>query len=314
MSIEDGKSNGASGERPESAPGSPERSLRWTEVEEMARMRRDEAVSPDHAFFNSFPKKKRDEMDAYVAQRRDTNAKRDRESKLQGRERVLADAFEWVVGRRINEFDWFGKGMRAKGTSEYDDYRNGIDMYLEKDGKPIGLAFDLTYSMNQADLAAKLSNIKNFQLDQGEPARLDHYLPLDEKKLAAVEQSDNYPIGLPKVIVGVTRDQMLNTITSYKLDKETNRGTLTGLVLLYQVKLQLAHFHRYCLVVGRKNPKVWSQVKMYERALGEINAAWEERKQELNLDEAKLLAFVQGNEFTQSLARLLDGLLPEGRP
>jgi hypothetical protein len=253
-----------------------------------AEMRKSEALSPDDPFFANIPPSVRQDHARYIQKMRAETQKEDRPALVRDLE-TLASAGELVIARRINEDAWLGEGMRAQLTAEYDDRRHGMDIYVEKDGEPIGLSLDTTYTKDVATLERKIQTIKNHLLDRGVLELLEYYRPINEERRAQVAASgENQEVRLAKVIVGVHRQKMVEIIKRYHNRQPAKPDAPAGLIMLYQIKLQLEHFMKYSKHISAKG-KPWAEkaVSAYEDILKEIGVVWNDKLRSLNLDEKK---------------------------
>lgn len=281
----------------------------------LAKLRKQETLSVQDPFFKGMPKARKAAHLDFVAEMKiqheaKASVEPQRKQEWHAEQKVLSDAFEYVVAKRINDFGWFGN-MRAQLTTEYDDYKNGIDIYVERDGKPIGLSFDLTFTSDRSDLAAKLAPIKSM-LAGGKVSQLEYYVPLDPAKRAEMKASDGYPVPLPKLIIGVTRDEMLTTIERFvEAGKNGKPDAPTGLIMLYQSLHQLRHFVGYIERIRAEHPRASNVLPIYKRSLAEMESIWKEKLSgPPPLDEAKTVAFAKKDKFTKNLTDILDQMFP----
>ena len=205
----------------------------------------------------------------------------------------------------VNVKHWLGKS-KAIGTNEYDDYFNKTDIILVPEGKGAGLAVDLTVGLP----TSKLQYIRDELIARGTLAQIKYYLPLTEPGLKSARKSDGYPVPLPLVVVGLSREEMRKVVESYLKKEEGGVGDHVGLVMLYQIKLQLAHFLRYCEQMGKAQPVIWRQHHAYKKASSEIEKAWEEKIVELKLNDTVATNYAMKNEFTKTLSTYLHEILP----
>ncbi len=287
------------------APIADEKTLR--RAMELARERDTASLSIDHPFFANISEQQKREHRKYVAKMNELFAKTITSGEMELR--TLSKAFEFVISERINRSGWLGE-MHAQLTTERDDFYNGIDMYVERDSMPIGLSFDITYTKNKGTLKEKLLDIKSRLLDQGNLAQLEYYLPLDKEKREEFETSDGHPLALPKVIIGVTREEMITAVNRYYENRDSKPDATNGLIMLFQVRYQLRHFLQYCQKEAKRYPRIEKTIPYYQRTLEEIEKVWTEKVTSLKLTEDVATNFVTKDPFTKNLIELLDETLP----
>lgn len=123
----------------------------------------------------------------------------------------LAELFEMLFARLVELENWLGDDVFVTETSEYDDFRAGIDMIVEllKEGafSHLGLAIDVTFSSKQVE--KKLERIRN-EIDYYELPQVKYF----------VSQGGDYKGELnnvPRVVVAINRKQLME-LTSLWLD------------------------------------------------------------------------------------------------
>lgn len=286
----------------------------------LAKLRKQSLLSVQDPFFKGMDRKKKAGHLQFVADEKIRHASesmllekggKSRKKQWLEEQKIFSDAFEYVIMKRINESGWFGN-MRAQLASEYDDFKHGVDMYVERDGKPLALTFDVTFTSDRGGLAEKLAPIKRM-LEHGTLSQLQYYVPLDAERRAAVGSSDGYPIALPKLIIGVTRDEMFTAIERYVESGDTKKDIPTGLIMLYQSILQLRHFIRYIEYIRDNKKDAPHTLPVYKRALSDLESVWAERLAgPPKLNEATTEQFVRNDPFTGNLLAILEQMMPTG--
>ncbi len=260
-----------------------------------------QALSIDDPYFDSVPVAKKNKDRAYVK----ATLERIAQSGATNEERVLADiatALEFVFVERINKSGWLGDVLAAHAT-KVDDLRNGIDIYLKK----IGVSMDVTYTRDSKGLTDKVRSIENFLLRRGAFANLEYYKALDSSE----EQVTSLKV--PKVIVGIMRSKALEVISNYLRGEVGSQDSMTGLVILNQIIMQLRHFGYYSRKLGLNGNKAAEEaVPKYEQSLSQVKALWDAKLVSLRLDkvEDKVKALVNQDPMTQFLRETLDAQLP----
>ncbi len=134
--------------------------------------------------------------------------------KSQDREnKELANIFEVVVILGISKARWFGEGVSAQKTSDYDDFENDVDILLrfkEKIGESyLGLAADVTFSSKLNVLRKKFVTLEK-KIRSGTLTQIKYAYPGQEGPLNKV----------PEIIVGVSAGmvkEMADLLTQGKM-------------------------------------------------------------------------------------------------
>ncbi|PJE50767.1 MAG: hypothetical protein COV29_03485 [Candidatus Yanofskybacteria bacterium CG10_big_fil_rev_8_21_14_0_10_36_16] len=100
----------------------------------------------------------------------------EQDDKNQREIKKLADLFEALISNFVELEDWMGEDIFMVKTSEYDDYKNGVDVVAEflKDGKfsHLGLAIDVTFG-NYLD--KKFQRIKQ-EIQEGQLTKVKYFM------------------------------------------------------------------------------------------------------------------------------------------
>lgn len=215
-------------------------------AEEMTGLRHEHAVSIYDPYFQNHPEEHERAADMEETARIKSRFAADSEQETYFLK--IASAFEYIICERINASEWLGKNIKAQLTSEYDDLVNGVDLYIEDTDqsedsrKPVGLSVDVTFGKSEKQIREKFEIIKNRLLNRGSLAKLKYYKPIR----SASTNPNNETIELPKVIVGVNRDEVYTILKNY--DKGVDPKTAdpkVGLIMLRQIELQLETFEEF---------------------------------------------------------------------
>ena len=275
-------------------------------IEAFAKKRDEEALSMDDPYFRTH----KDKWD----RRTQTEKMRKQEERFEkpGTEEQLASAFEYVVAERLNgPSKWLGPHMRAQLTTKYDDYVNKTDLYLEdvrsKEGNPVGLSVDVTFSRRENVLEAKLEDLKSKLLDGGRLGQLSYYKPLGDDQGTGITS-----VALPRVIVGIERARALDSLARLAeaqalMSEDKERDLKTGLTILYQIAEQLKAYRWYSetKIDAKERPHVAAAIERYGRALADITAVLDE----LGIEYGKLRVYAVSSEVTRNLDALLARVL-----
>jgi len=276
-------------------------------VHQFARAREEHALDIRDPHFASFTDAERRHDEEYVDKIQGRIQKSDTQNDRELY--TLSSAFEYTAAERINSGAWFGPDMKAQLTSQYDDLRNGIDLYVESntsESTPLGLSVDLTFSRRSEDLSHKLQSIQSFHLDRGTLAELRYYKPLGKNDSIVAAPLTN----LPKVVVAMTRDRALNAITLLA-KKPEDRDSVTGLIMLFQIERQLAAFARYSRALGKSKKRAAFEdaAEQYESALARVRALTDEKLRALQIDRQVMTAYALQDPTTNIVIENLNNLV-----
>lgn len=160
----------------------------------------------------------------------------------------IADIFEALVLWNSEQADWLGSKATTIKTSEYDDYKNGVDMVVEfqeeRSASYLGLAADVTFSSDRSIIAKKFSILRD-QIKRGTLAQVK-YFHSDHTHF------DGQLSKLPEVVIGVSKSMVLELA---RLWAEGKNSTLAnhrvGVLILKQIEMQLSVFAKYAQSIGQ---------------------------------------------------------------
>lgn len=241
-------------------------------AQELAVRRVEGAIQPDDPFFSQ--KENKDAHARFVEQRKRAFGKNKTPEELA----VFGSAFEYLVASCINKMEWLGDHWRAQLTSEYDDYKNGVDIYLEdtstnpEQRTPIGLALDVTFAKDEAAMKGKFVTLKEHQLEHARFSSLEYYKPIVSKKESPVLEPEKTKksILLPKAIVGVNRDWVSAELKNFGKEENAQAVKSTiGLIFLRQIETQFDVFQEY----SRKKARELTRQGLTESSQKYLDAA-----------------------------------------
>lgn len=304
--------------RPESLRQSPQPPIREplslderALAESYALRRDEERLSMEDSYFAKVKSSERLAADRSEVKRLEAKFVHDDES-------LLASAFEYVLQQRLNgPSHWLGERVKAQLTTPFDDYRNGIDLYVEdveqRSGRPIGLSIDITFSTDPRNIGGKIRDLKEKLLTGGRLAQLSYYKPLNPE--AAPEPRDM--LALPKVVIGVERERAIEAMgrlreAEHEGTEEKQRDWVTGLTVLYQISKQLKAYLWYSetQVDRAAKPHVEETIACYKEALKDIEGIF----QTMKLDHAKVREFARQSTVTNVLEAQLAQEIGYQRP
>lgn len=166
--------------------------------------------------------------------------------------------YEGVLIDQIENNAWLGDGWEVYPTSEYDDYKNGIDAVMvkspeEADNQYLGLSFDVTFTSNTKVLEKKLHSIKEV-IRNGKLPSIKYFKGGDDQPL-------HQSLPLPKVVLGSRYASAEKVIRTWMgSDKDRNKKLANDpmqVKLLLETLYQLRYFYEYAsqeLEGGQRNP------------------------------------------------------------
>ena len=162
---------------------------------------------------------------------------------VRGREQKrTADLFEKLVLRNFNKALWMGSGAVAIKTSEFDDYFNSVDLVVEFSGEQspshLGLAADVTFSSNRAEIAEKFDSLRN-KIKRGTLSEVKYF--------RSEETGYSGPLDhLPEVVIGVSQRTVLELerLQAEKKYKELEEHR-AGILILKEIEIQLIVLEKY---------------------------------------------------------------------
>lgn len=198
-----------------------------------------------------------------------------------------ATVLEAIVLDEISNGGWFGQSAKAKKTSLYDDYHNGIDMILtfKEDAlsSHIGLAIDATFG-NSAIISEKINRVVE-GIQRGKLAEIKYF------------ETENYRgilKNIPRIIVGVDRKHVVSLAGMWvdPTEREKLSAHPTQRVLLREGIRQLEYFAIVAKKAGKneltpifeQNADILRRVARYKGVQG-INAG--------NYDKDGVLATIE---------------------
>ncbi len=183
---------------------------------------------------------------------------------------------EFIVGKHIGA--WFANLATAHPTSEFDDYKNSIDIVLEykdapQDGKYLGLGLDVTFSTNKEIINKKLDRIWNYDLREGKPASVKYF--------ESAEKNVHGSIELPRVLVALDPrmvKELMRLEDKNKVEELDNHPV--QIVILYQLQQQFAAFYKRAMSRdGAGHKKI---ANMYHVAVEQFNKVIEQKQGYIN--------------------------------
>ena len=156
---------------------------------------------------------------AYVADLKKKFAKQN--SPEENEIKKLAELFEMLLAQLVELENWLGEDVFITETSEFDDFRAGIDAVVEilRDGafSHVGLAIDVTFSEKQ--LEKKLERIRD-EIDYYELPKVKYF----------ISQGGDFKgelSNIPRVVVAVGRKD-INELATLWLDIDFLRKRIHG--------------------------------------------------------------------------------------
>lgn len=204
----------------------------------------------------------------------------------------VAELYEGVVIEGIEGSEWLGDGWDVFVTTEYDDYKNGIDAVMvrtaDEEGATdeyIGLAFDVTFTGQTRELERKLHSIQ---------------MLIDKNKLPSVKYFQDAdgnphksPLVLPKIVLGsryATAEKLIRLWMSD--DPQKNKKLASDPIqskLLLETLFQLRFFYEYA---NRPNehgrPKNEEAAALYAAAYNTFFEIYQERQAQVAKDFAEI--------------------------
>ena len=182
----------------------------------------------------------------------------------------------------VNSGKWFGKNNRMVMPSEYDDFHNGIDGVIEihEENKPhdyLGLALDVTYSH---DPSTKFKIIKE-QIDQASLGKVKYFRSSDSSFEGSLDH-------LPRVVLLMNAADTTRMVGNWQEGASAEDSAYRDLIL-YQVFLQLKHFHAYV----QKFPHLKNLTVHFEGALRNVGALLAKNLNQQKLNELNKNSSVQ---------------------
>ncbi len=110
-----------------------------------------------------------------------------------------ASILEVILYQHIELSDWLGEETKTYLTSSFDDFKNGVDFYVEFEGlsKTIAFAVDVTFS---SSFDKKIMRMKD-EIDKNQLAKIDYYL---SESSGFMGRKNN----IPRFIVAVDYEKM----------------------------------------------------------------------------------------------------------
>ena len=193
----------------------------------------------------------------------------------------VADIYEAVLVDSLDRAGWFGDGWEVVVTTEYDDYKNGIDAVLapvtdDSAGNegPVGLAFDVTFTGDKERLERKLNSIKAL-INNGNLPTVKYFQDSDGNKHKG-------PLTLPKIVLGsryASAERLINLwISDDSRKNEKLAADPTQTKLLLEAIFQLRYFYEYA---NRPNqygePTNPEAAKLYGEAYNTFHEIYKDR-------------------------------------
>lgn len=159
---------------------------------------------------------------------------------VQERRRVHAEGgvgghiFEGFIHQAIGRSQWFGRDAQTLSVSEYDDFKNGVDVLVEYGGTQgyshLALGIDVTY--NEEAVSKKIE------------AAFGH---LRRGNLTTVEYFESPKMGLkgtmsdvPSVVIGLQKETVIELMKMFeKDDYEKLSKEISQFIILEQIKIQI---------------------------------------------------------------------------
>ena len=166
-----------------------------------------------------------------------------------GQMRQLSEITEAYLLRGINESNWIPhcKGIK---TSEYDDYKNGVDMVLEyeradRPARHIGLGVDVTFS---SSIERKLSQIKK-EIDAGTLSTIKYFNSHNS-------HIHDRLIQVPRAVVGFDINSIKRLAKSRRIHGELPQEDTLRFVTLHQLDMQMETFTDYAKKISSPSKDV----------------------------------------------------------
>lgn len=161
----------------------------------------------------------------------------------------IADMFEALVLWNSEQADWLGSRATTIKTSQYDDYKNGVDMVVEfreeRSASYLGLAADVTFSSDKTVIARKFAILRD-QIKKGTLAQVK-YFHSDRTHF------DGQLSKLPEVVIGVSKSMVLELAHLWAEGKHNALADhRVGVMILRQIEAQLNVFAKYAESVNQK--------------------------------------------------------------
>lgn len=158
----------------------------------------------------------------------------------------LATIFEAIFHEQAELNQWLGPNVHTIRPSSYDDIENGIDSIAEFQEEPgrashLALAVDVTYS---EDMDVKFERIRK-ELEEGTLGTVE-YFKSDFIHFVGRKRQ------VPRVIVGMDPDQIINLSETWMAKKNSELETHPAQILVLQeIKLQLEAYEQFCKKRGK---------------------------------------------------------------
>jgi hypothetical protein len=172
--------------------------------------------------------------------------------------KIASRVFEAIMHEHVELSGWLGPHAETTRTSEYDDFKNGVDMIVEfnehDSTQHLALGIDVTFGSHTLD--KKFERIKH-EIDADELARVKYFRAHGYE--GALKQ-------LPRIVVGVDIDKVIALAGLW--DRKQNNvlgGHVTKDIVSLEIEKQLLTFLKY----AKKLNKV-SAVRSYEKAYNTI--------------------------------------------
>lgn len=181
---------------------------------------------------------------------------------------ILAEILEAVISSQIELSDWLGSGVRTRGASLYDDYKNGIDAVAEIEREETREQFAIAFDVTQTEfhMAEKIKRIKR-EIDEGTLTTIEYYEDSDGSRKVLEKR--------PRVILGLDRDHVaeLSALWVNGRKKELANHPVQ-FVLLEEIRTQLEIFRDYARDTGKEDI-----AKTYDNELSIFEEIIEEKKE-----------------------------------
>lgn len=180
------------------------------------------------------------------------------DSKEDSEQKKVADAFEAIILKFGETFEWFGSNAMTLKTSKFDDYTNGVDIVAEFSEED-RLAIDVTYSANAIKKFEKiLSHIKD-----GDLGEVKYFISQIGDTKGKIE-------GIPEVVIGASRKtvtDLSNLWSNERYSKDKIASHYVQIMILKQIREQLDVFSLYAIKSNKPN-----LVERYTQLLGIIDS------------------------------------------
>jgi hypothetical protein len=199
-----------------------------------------------------------------------------------------ATVFEAIVIDMTNrQPGWFGEGVRAAHTSEFDDVINGVDVVLEipESGQNVShLALGVDVTCGERELIGKFLEIRK-KIARGELGGVKYSHSSDGELQGELS-------GIPHVIIGTDGEHLEGLIRAWVNNNTALSRDPIQMTFLAQILLQLETFIKYAESESVKQTEVAARLK---QAQSKVQSIFERKQSQIKstVDYAKQDRLVQ---------------------